>query len=110
MRHRNHRHDGGVVNGWFIPATIGLVVATGTGVEFDLPLLQYGALGLLGLIIILNYKIGNRMLDKLDTINKDSHAWGSSREERLVAVLKQSDENTRDIVHEVMQEVRKIGE
>ena len=98
------------MNGWFIPATIGLLVATGTGTTFDVPLLQYGALGLLGMIILLNYRIGNRMLDKLDNISKGCHKWGECREERLVVALKESDDNTRDIVDQVMLEVRKMGD
>ena len=97
------------MNGWFIPATASLLVATGAGVGLDVPLLQYGALGLLGLIIILNYRIGNRMLDKLDNINRDCHSWGANREERLNVALKEVAQDQKDIVEQVMSEVRRKG-
>jgi len=64
--------------------------------------LEFGALGLLAVVIVLNYRVGTAMVDKFATslaeIGRDCHEHAGKREERLIAALeKNSDAYERAI-------------
>jgi hypothetical protein len=80
--------------------TFGAAALMGVGgVAGDMPFLQYGALGVLCLALILGYKV-------LQKINQDCHAHSVGREERLIQITKESQDHTDKLMVEVLTALR----
>lgn len=89
----------------------GMVIGM-AGAQTDLPWVQYGALGVLALALVLAYRLTMAQLagfkQTMEVMQRDCHNWSQGRETRLVAALEESRREHLVLIAKVLDKLGRV--
>ena len=80
----------------------------GASVFSDEHMLQYGALGVLSMLILLAYRIVDKGIGRIAAISDECHSQAAKREERIMSFMERHHDTLREFVHEERIAMEKV--
>ena len=80
----------------------------GASIMSEGDMLQYGALGVLSMLILLAYRIVDKGIGRIAAISDECHAQAAKREERIMVFMERNHEALREFMHEERSAIEKV--